>query len=346
MVLYWLDKPLAPKQTRVVGFSYGLGSVTIKDKNDKLGLTLGGSFEPGQNFTATAYVENPIPNQTLRLEIPEGLRLVEGAATQTVPPSGVGGRQTSIVTWKVQVERTGSFRVAVHSSTGSSQAKTISIARPDAPSGGSFALRLNGAIEVGQPFHGGRHGDRAGRGSDVAAATCRQGCNCSRGTRSRRCPTPSKEAMVQWHVKVLQGGKFPLACVSSTGSARTKTVTISQVDPRGGNFQLAIAGDVSPGKVFTVTAHVTEPGAGQTLTLKLPPGLEPVEGDELQQVAGADAQHVWKVKTLQTGKFLVGVASSTGITQRKRLVIERRPNRGAASPSSWQASFVPAKNSR
>src|SRR5262249_54372297 len=58
VVLYWQDKPLAPGGKREFGFAYGLGSVASAEGVGKLGVTLGGSFEPGQNFTVTAYAHN------------------------------------------------------------------------------------------------------------------------------------------------------------------------------------------------------------------------------------------------------------------------------------------------
>src|SRR5262249_7116167 len=125
-----------------------LGNVA---SNDKLGVTLGGSFEPGQNFTVSAYVENPIPGQTLKLELPDGLRRTEGNETQNVA-AATGGRNTSIVTWKVLVERTGEFKPKVTSTTGLTQTKTISIARGEAPTGGKLAVDLRGSYEPGEMF--------------------------------------------------------------------------------------------------------------------------------------------------------------------------------------------------
>src|SRR5207247_3926811 len=52
-------------------------------------------------------------------------------------------------------------------------------------------------------------------------------------------------------------------------------------------------------------------------------GLERVGATDVQAVpAGAKSSVAWQVKILKPGKFSLGVASSTGITQRKSLIIE------------------------
>jgi hypothetical protein len=131
VVLYWFDKLLKPGEIREMGYAYGLGSVASSDPGGKLGLTLGGSFEPGESFTVTAYVQGVEKGQTLALELPEGLERIDGTEVQKVPPP-VRGVITSIVTWKVKVLETGNFPLKVASSNGLSQAKLICIARPHA----------------------------------------------------------------------------------------------------------------------------------------------------------------------------------------------------------------------
>ncbi len=310
VVLYWSDRNLRPGEKRAIGFAYGLGQLT---SSARLGVTLGGSFEPGKNFTVTAYVKNRQPDQTLRLDLPEGLRLVEGAATQTVPPAAAGG--TSLVTWKARVERTGTFRLTVHSSTGQSQAKTLAIARPD---GGKLALDLSGSFAPGQAF-------------DVAAkltpAAPGQTLTLQLPPGLQRVEGEEVQAAdgmpVRWRVRVLKAGKFPVRVVSSTGIAQAKTLTVVQPGAAASNFRIALKGDFAPGRTFTVSAEVSHPAPGQTLTLQLPAGLQRVEGGEVQRVPeAAVASLSWQVKVLRAGKFPVRVASSTGVVQRKDLRIE------------------------
>ncbi len=317
VILYWPEKTLKAGATRTIGFSYGLGNVS---SNDKLGVTLGGSFEPGQNFTVTAYVENPIAGQTLKLDLPEGLSRSEGAETQSV---ALGNGKTSIVTWKVVVERTGEFRLKVNSSTGISQAKTISIARAAAPTGGKLALDLQGAFEPGQVFTviGKVNEPRA---DQTLTLHLPAGLQKVSGVETQKVPAPpagSKDAVVEWKVRVIEPGKYPVRVSSSTGIAQTKTISIVQPTRGEGTFQILLTGDFAPQKEFTVSTAVTNPAPEQKLTLVLADGLERSAGDETR-VVQAGTPISWKVKVREPGKFLVGVKSTTGVTQRKTVVIE------------------------
>jgi hypothetical protein len=320
VVLYWPEKAIKAGEKRTIGFAYGLGNVT---SNDKLGLTFGGQFEPGQNFTASAYVENPIAGQTLRLELPDGLRRVEGAETQTVVVGNAGGRNTSIVTWKILVERTGEFKLKVLSSTGLTQARTISIERGNAPTGGKLSLDLQGSFEPGQVF------SVLGKVNEPVenqklTLHLPAGLQKVAGEETLPVPAPqgnSKDAVVEWKVRVVQPGKYPVRVSSSTGVAQTKTITIVQPTRAEGAFQILLTGDFAPGKAFTVSTKVVSPIPDQKLTLLLPAGLERLEGND-SQIAKADVPLTWKVKIKEAGKFTVGVKSTTGVTQRKTITIE------------------------
>jgi hypothetical protein len=317
VVLYWPEKALKPGELRTIGFAYGLGSVA---SNDKLGVTLGGSFEPGQNFTVSAYVENPIIGQTLKLDLPAGLRRTDGAETQNV---AIGGNKTSIVTWKVLVERTGEFKLKVSSSTGLTQAKTISIAREEAPTGGKLALDLRGSYEPGEMF------TVFGKVTDplpdqTLTLHLPEGLQKAGGAETQKVPAPPaglKESVLQWQVRVEKPGKYPVRVSSSTGVAQTKTITIVQPGRAEGAFQILLTGDFSPGKAFFVSTKVVNPAPDQKLSLVLPDGLELIVGKDTQ-VALPGGLVAWQVKIREAGKFLVGVKSTTGVTQRKTVVIE------------------------
>ncbi|MGH7227423.1 MAG: hypothetical protein ACRELF_29785, partial [Gemmataceae bacterium] len=110
VVLYWKEKELPAGEHRELGFAYGLGHVSSGEGGGKLGLTVGGSFRPGEEFTVTAYVHEPLPRQTVSLELPRGLTRVDGEATRNVPslPDGAASRN-SPVTWKVKAARAGRF---------------------------------------------------------------------------------------------------------------------------------------------------------------------------------------------------------------------------------------------
>jgi hypothetical protein len=87
-----------------------------------LKLVLGGSFAPDKLFTITAHVDYPVRGQTLTLELPAGVRLLEGKETQPVPASETAA---SVVLWKARVLQPGEFTVRVRASTGSERSQTI-----------------------------------------------------------------------------------------------------------------------------------------------------------------------------------------------------------------------------
>jgi hypothetical protein len=129
VTIYWDPKLLGPGQTRELGFTYGLGNVAAGEGKGQLALTVGGSFSPGGQFTVTAYVKDPQPNQTVRLEVPDGFRVLEGDEEQRVPPIPADAKsRNSPVTWKVRAANAGGkYSLRVTSSTGASQTYGLTI---------------------------------------------------------------------------------------------------------------------------------------------------------------------------------------------------------------------------
>ncbi len=123
--IYWEAKTMKPGDRRELTWAYGGGIASNPDNEGKVNLNLGGSFEPGKLFTITAMIDDPAPNQTLTLQLPEGMERVEGREIQPVPlPSEFG---SSVVQWKGRVQRPGDFPIRVQSSTGVTQIKNVSI---------------------------------------------------------------------------------------------------------------------------------------------------------------------------------------------------------------------------
>jgi hypothetical protein len=322
IIMVWPDQMLVAGQSREMGYGYGLGSVSATDPGGTLGVTLGGNFDIGQSFTVTAYVNKPVANQTVALELPPGLQRIKGEETQRVATPTIG--TTSIVSWEAKVLQTGVFPVKVRSSTGITQTKTVTIARGDAPSGGKLSLDLQGAFEPGQIFRviGNVNEPVAGQ---TLSLQLPNGLQKVGGATMQNVPAPpagSRDSQVQWTVRVVEAGKYPVRVTSSTGVVQTKTITIAPSAGRTeGAFQILLTGDFAPGKTCTVAAKVANPVPGQKLTLVLPAGMKRVSGAESQD-AQASADLAWKVLIEKEGKFSVGVKSTTGITQRKTVIIE------------------------
>lgn len=119
VVLYWDDKEIPAKQTRTVGFAYGLGSVTGEKGDGQLGLTAGGEVKAGKEFTLTAYVKNPAPGTTIKLTLPRNLVLVGGSEKESVPPIPPGASSAfSPVSWRVKATKSAIVTVIVTLSSG------------------------------------------------------------------------------------------------------------------------------------------------------------------------------------------------------------------------------------
>jgi hypothetical protein len=129
VVMYWPERPLQSNEVREVGFAYGLGKVSGGEGGGKLALTVGGLFTPGDEFTVTAYVNNPAPGQTVALSLPDGFQRLSGEATETVPPlKPAAPSRNSPVTWKVRgPAKEGSYTIQVRSSTGAAQSHPVHI---------------------------------------------------------------------------------------------------------------------------------------------------------------------------------------------------------------------------
>jgi hypothetical protein len=121
VVMYWDPAPMGPQQTREMGFTYGLGNLSI-GKSAKLGLTVGGAMLVNSDLTVVALVADPQPGQTAQLVLPPGLTLTQGTAEQQVPPSlektKDGRPLPSPVTWRVRPSAEGTFHIDVETRIG------------------------------------------------------------------------------------------------------------------------------------------------------------------------------------------------------------------------------------
>jgi predicted secreted protein len=347
VVLYWNDKPLKPGEIRQMGFAYGLGNVVSNDPGGKLGMTLGGSFEPGEAFTVTAYVQGPQKGQTVSLELPQGLERLEGDEVQNVP-SLAPGVANSIVTWKVKVLDTGSFPVRVVSSNGLSQAKTITIARPDGMADLHLKMNLLGSFEPGQEFTV----EAMLSGPETQSRpvlTLPGGLSQSEGPLLKADASTAGKGfgnLATWKVKVLQPGTYPVR-VEWSGATTTKTVSIVRPEtPRGGYVRMAFCPPFVPGQAFTVIASVSGPTLGQKLTLQLPDGLRfAVGSEEMPVVPTRDGAAVveWKVLVYQPGTYPLRLMSSTGLVLKKTITIEQSESKGGDFKLEYLGDIAPGK---
>jgi hypothetical protein len=105
-----MPRALNPGERRDAAFTYGLNRIAATGRGSRLGLTAGGNFRVGGEFTVTAYVKNPEAGQRVKLEtLPDGLKLIEGQELeQTVP----GGGDYAQVSWRIRALSAGEFTLA------------------------------------------------------------------------------------------------------------------------------------------------------------------------------------------------------------------------------------------
>jgi hypothetical protein len=128
VAIYWGERELAPGERRLVGFAYGLGTVSNDESGGRLLLTVGGRLVKNGEFTLTALVANPTRDEHLTLDLPSGFTLVSGTMEQPVPavPAGAA-RATSPVTWRIRAGGDGRYELHVRSSQGTTQRQPIRI---------------------------------------------------------------------------------------------------------------------------------------------------------------------------------------------------------------------------
>jgi len=128
MAVFWEPREIKPGGKVKMAYAYGQGIAPSPEGDGAVAVVLGGSFEPGKLFSVAAQVQAPAPGQTLALELPAGMELVEGKERQPIP--AVDDTGNSMVLWKARVVDLGRFALRVHSSTGVTQTKIVTITRP------------------------------------------------------------------------------------------------------------------------------------------------------------------------------------------------------------------------
>jgi hypothetical protein len=128
-VMYWNPRKIQPGGKIELAYAYGKGLAITPESEGRVSLAFGGSFQPNKLFTVTASVEDPLSNQTLALELPAGMELLEGKSVQPVPMPSADSA-TSLVLWKCRVKELGEHTLRIRSSNGITQTRTITISPP------------------------------------------------------------------------------------------------------------------------------------------------------------------------------------------------------------------------
>lgn len=128
-VMYWKEQTVQPGGKITMAYSYGKGLASTSQGDGRVTLAFGGSFELGKLFTVTASIDDPVSNQTLELDLPAGIELVEGKRVQPVASPGPDFG-ASMVLWKCRVKELGEHTLRIRSSNGITQTRTVTASRP------------------------------------------------------------------------------------------------------------------------------------------------------------------------------------------------------------------------
>jgi len=117
LALYWAQLTMKPGEQRDLAFTYGLGrvvsdlnDVTREDRTDgrmRLYCIKASTRKP---FSVTAYIKTTDPSQTVRILLPEGLRLAPGERAEKPVPAGTREGYAQ-VTWRLQAAKWGEYEV-------------------------------------------------------------------------------------------------------------------------------------------------------------------------------------------------------------------------------------------
>ncbi len=158
---------------------------------------------------------------------------------------------------------------------------------------------------------------------------------------------PSRLSLTRWQQARLQDWEIPIVPIQDPKGGADSSVVIywkakelrpggerevgysyglGDVSSKSGMLAITVGGVKTPGQELTVTALVQSPKAGEKLTLKLPDGMRFKEGVSAEQVVppeqGGQAPVTWHIEATRQGNFDLEVTSTSGVKQKKRVVIK------------------------
>ncbi|MFM9964539.1 MAG: hypothetical protein ACKV2Q_25330 [Planctomycetaceae bacterium] len=199
--LYYEPRPLKPDEQRTVGFTYGLGTISsTKTRNAKLSLTVGGPFRSGGQFWVVALVQNAKAGQTVKLTLPEGMKLTDKHTSEQAVTAGVDVTQLS---WLVMIDRSliGNAELkATLEPDAAEERQSLTIQPRDA----RLTLIAKGPVQSGKPFWVVAlvQNPRAGQTAELQLPA---GLTLDpKHTASKPVPTNADYAQISWLVRAAQ----------------------------------------------------------------------------------------------------------------------------------------------
>lgn len=137
-------------------------------------------------------------------------------------------------------------------------------------------------------------------------------------------PQPStgdSDIIIFWETKSLAAGKKrEILYAYGTG--------IASSPENEGRVTIELGGSFEPNKLCTITALVDDPLEGQSLQLRLPPGMERLQGPAIQPVPAPTEDNrsivQWQARVRQPGRHPIEIKSSHGVTTSKIVTVTSR----------------------
>jgi hypothetical protein len=119
VVLYWPYETMNPRESRDVGFTYGLGALDI---GSNLALRVPDTVPPDTDFVVTAYVWGARKGDKVKLQVPAGLKLADGESDEKTVEDG-GAR--SQVFWHLRSGKSGTYMLEAASDKARAKPKAV-----------------------------------------------------------------------------------------------------------------------------------------------------------------------------------------------------------------------------
>lgn len=353
--LFYLPKPIKPKESRTFSFTYGLGSLSSgKSRNATLALAPAGPFVAGQSFRLTALVKDPADKQTVKLTLTPGLRLADHETAEKVVDAKPGVKIAK-ADWEVAIDPEVGGKQTVRAQlvgTDKSESTTVFVDNPNPV--------LHSVAVTGKAVPGGLVRVTATvlkpKGGMTATLTLPKGASLEmKGGETQAVPA-GKAAQPNWLVRLddtAAGGlKFT---VRTADPVAEQSASVTVAPPTTALGDVRVDGQAVGGGVLRVTAQVVYPKDGHKLTLALPAGLTLAKDETAEKplTAGRVAQLSWLVSVAPTatGKATLTVKLTPGneaatraveIQAAKPVLEVRRADEAAVTPGKpfWVVARV------
>lgn len=283
--MFYLPRPLAAGESRTMGFTYGLGSISSTgSRNGRLSLTAGGPFTAGGSFWLVALVQASGLENTVELMLPKGMTL--GAGESRSKPVVASGNLSQI-SWLINIApgAEGAQEVAVKLLPEDviekqrleieAPAVKLSLKAPDRTTAGT-AFWVSSLV-----LH-----PRQGQAIELKVPS---GLSLEPGHLAKQTvPQGKGQQQINWLLRGDFKTSGPQVLSIRLEPDNTSVETTTRIDPPVSKISLTTPEQASAGKAFWVSAVVRYPKPNQTVELVLPEALTLSRGHTSKQAVSTD----------------------------------------------------------